>query len=119
MIKIKILNSLRDEIIKTFKKKSLEVFALIEGLLDNPNKGTVLGHVGSVSIREIRHGTYRLYFILNGHELYLFNTGKLSELLIRFIRLSKKNNQQKTIDEIKLILTRIGVTEFDDNNECI
>lgn len=114
MIKIKVLNSLRDEIIKTFKKQSVEVFNFIGTLKENPNKGTILGHVGPISIRELRFDTYRFYFILNGHELSLFNSNKLQELLIRFVRLSKKNDQQKVINEIKTILKKIGVNNFEE-----
>jgi hypothetical protein len=114
MIKIKVLNALREEIIKIFKKRSDELFDLFETLLENPNKGSILGHVGSISIRELRFDSYRIYFILNGHELSLYNSKKLAELLIRFIRMSKKNDQQKTIDEIKNILKNIGASEFEE-----
>lgn len=108
MIKIIILNRLRDEIVKTFKKDALKVFSLIEGLKENPQRGKVLGHVGGMSIREIKHAAYRFYFVVDGHHLYLFTKDQAKELLIRFVRMSKKNDQQKTIDEIKLILEKIG-----------
>ena len=104
MIKIIILKSLRDEILKTFKKGSLKIYSLIEELKQNPNKGRVLGHVGSMSIREIRYKSFRLYYIIDGHQLNLFNKELIKELLIRFIAMSKKNDQQKTIDGIKQML---------------
>lgn len=107
MIKIIILNSLRNDIYKVFKKDSLKIYSLISELEQNPKKGKILGHAGNMDIREIRYKTYRFYFIVDGHKLILFDKGKIEELLIRFVRMSKKNNQQKVIDEIKLMLKRI------------
>ncbi|MBN2142390.1 hypothetical protein JW711_03595 [Candidatus Woesearchaeota archaeon] len=112
MIKIIVLHSLRDEIYKTFKKESLKVYSLMEALKANPSKGKVLGHVGSVSIRELKYESFRFYFILDGHRLILFSKGKIEELLIRFVKMSKKNHQQKTIDEIKAILKAVGEGGF-------
>lgn len=112
MIRIIILNKLRNEIYKHFKKDSLKIYKLIEELKSNPYKGKVLGHVGSISIRELKFKSYRFYFILDGHKLLLFNKNELKSLIIRFVRLSKKNNQQKTIDEIKAILRLLGEDGF-------
>jgi len=111
MIKILVLHSLRNEIYKRFKKDALKIYKLINSLKKSPNKGDILGHVGNTSIRELKYDTYRFYFILNGNELSLYNKEKLHELLIKFVRLSKKNDQQNTIDEIKTILKKLG---FDD-----
>ncbi|MGV8150314.1 MAG: hypothetical protein ACP5NV_01160 [Candidatus Woesearchaeota archaeon] len=113
MIKIIILNKLRDEIYKNFKKDSLKIYSLIEQLNSSPEKGKILGHVGNMSIRELKYKDYRFYFIVDGHKLYLFSKGQIEELLVRFVRMSKKNNQQKTIDEIKKILEKIGEEGFE------
>lgn len=112
MIKIIVLNSLRNEIYKIFKKDSIKVYSLFEELKLNPKKGKILGHVGNMSIRELKYQTYRFYFIIDGHKLFLFDKGRIEELLIRFIKMSKKDNQQKVINEIKLILKRIGEEGF-------
>lgn len=104
MIKIIILNRLRDEIYKKFKRDSYKIFSLIGTLKENPNKGKVIGFVGDMCIREIKYKSFRFYFILNKNKLNLFNQNKLRDLLIRFIEMSKKNNQQKTINKIKEIL---------------
>ncbi|MFC1722885.1 hypothetical protein ACFL0V_01995 [Nanoarchaeota archaeon] len=108
MIKIIIVRSLRNELLKKLKKDSLKVYKLIGELKSNPNKGKSLGHVGHISIRELKYKTFRFYYILDGHKLNLFNRDQLKELLIKFIAMSKKNNQQETIDEIKAILKTIG-----------
>ncbi|HIH32052.1 TPA: hypothetical protein HA235_05065 [Candidatus Woesearchaeota archaeon] len=112
MIKIIVLNKLRDEIVKTFKKECLKIFSLIGDLENNPQKGKILGHVGNMSIRELRYKNYRFYFIVDGHKLYLFTKNQIEDILIQFVRMSKKNDQQKTIDEIKEILEKIGEKGF-------
>ena len=113
MIKIIILNNLRNEIFKTFKKKSLEIYSLIEELQSNPNKGKTLGHVGNIRIKELKYLGFRFYFILDSYKLYLFNRNQIKDLLIKFIRMSKKNNQQKTIDKIRRILQEIGFDKIE------
>lgn len=114
MIKVIILNRLRDEIYKTFKKDSSKIYSLIEDLQTSPSKGKILGAVGNMSIREIKYKNFRFYFIVDGHKIYLFNKDQIDELLIRFVRMSNKNNQQKTIDEIKFILQKIGEKGFEE-----
>jgi hypothetical protein len=113
MIKIIIMNSLRDGIYNTFKKDSLKIYSLLEGLKENPKKGKVLGNVENINIREIKYKTYRFYFVLDGHKLFLFNKNNINEILIRFVRMSKKNNQEKVINEIKWILKKISEEGFD------
>ena len=107
MINIIITNNLKTEAYKTFKKDSMRVYSLIETLRKNPNKDRVLGHVGHMSIRELRYKNFMPYFILDGRRLDLFNKDKIKELLIKFIAMSKKHNQQRTIGEIKDILKLI------------
>ncbi|NOZ80793.1 MAG: hypothetical protein GXP63_03910 [DPANN group archaeon] len=58
-------------------------------------------------LKELKYRSFRFYFIIDGNSLYLFNAEKLEELLIQFMKMSKKNDQQKTIDKIKEILRRI------------
>jgi hypothetical protein len=112
MIKIIIMNSLRNEIYSTLKKDSLKIYSLIERLKKNPKKGNVLGHVGNISIREIKYKSYRFYFIIGGHKLFLFSKRNINDLLIRFVKMSKKNNQEKVINEIKSILEKLGEEGF-------
>jgi len=113
---MKYIKRSKTTILERFNKlstlKTLKIYALIERLESNPQKGNVLGHIGTMSIRELKYKSFRFYFIVDGHKLILFNKGKIKELLIRFIRMSKKNNQQKTIEEIKTILQTIGEEGF-------
>ena len=107
MIKIIILNKLRDEIIKTFKKDSDKIFSLISTLKNNPNKGKSIGFVNDINIKELKYKTFRFYFIINKNKLNLFNKNKLKDLLIRFAEMSKKNDQQETIKKIKKMLIEL------------
>lgn len=108
MVKVEIVKSLFQEIEKRFKEESYKVIDLLETLEDNPNKGKPLGTVGGIVIKEIKYKNFRFYFIADGHKLKVFNKEELTELLIRFVRMSDKKYQQKTIDEIKTILRKIG-----------
>jgi flavodoxin len=108
MIKIVITNQLEKEIFKKFgKKECLDIIDLFETLKENPNKGKKVGSVGSVLIKEIKYKSYRFYFLTNRYELKLLLKGEIVDLLFKFIRMSKKNNQQKVINEIKNILKNL------------
>ena len=86
----------------------------MHSLGENPHKGKELGHVGGIIIKELKYNTYRFYFITDGHTLKIMDQTLLADLLIRFIRMSDKNSQQKKIDEIKNILTKVGSEGFDN-----
>ncbi len=113
MIKIVILNSLRDKIYKIFKQDSLKVYKKIKQLKTNPHKGKILTNVNDITLRELKYGSFKLYYIIDKNKLSLFNEEKLKELLIKFIAISKKNNQKRTINEIKNVLRNIGDEGFE------
>src|SRR3989344_1295750 len=113
MAKIEIAKSLFEEIESKFRKEASEIFDLMESLQDNPHKGKILGAVGGIVIKEIRYNNFRFYFITDGFKLKFTNKENLVDLLLRFVRMSDKKSQQKTIDEIKNILRTIGPEGFD------
>ena len=108
MAKVEIANSLLAEIEKKFKGEAHDIVDLLETLEDNPHKGKALGIV----IKELRYKSFRFYFITDGEKLKVFDNDKLVDLLIRFVRMSDKKDQQKVIDEIKHILRTIGEEGF-------
>lgn len=112
MAKVIITEHLKEEVYKQFKTKSTEIFELMYSLQDNPHKGKPLGSLGSVVIKEIRYENYRFYFITNGFKIKMLKKEELSELIIKFVRMSDKKTQQKTIDEIKNILRKLGEEGF-------
>lgn len=112
MAKVSIAETLKDEILKKFKKESKTIFRHMRSLKENPKKGKLLGQVGGIVVKEMKYKNFRFYFITDGHKLKLMNESNLVDLLIRFVRMSDKKDQQETINEIKKILTNFGTEGF-------
>ena len=112
MAKVIFTKRLEEEINKIFKKESTKIFESMRELENNPHKGKPLGQVGGIVIKEIRRESYRFYFITDGFKLKMLQKEELTDLLIKFVRISDKKAQQKTIDEIKDILRKIGEEGF-------
>lgn len=112
MAKVEISERLKENIFKKFKEKSKEIFDLMYTLKDNPKKGKVVGQVSGVIIKELKYKNFRFYFITNGYQLRVLDSEELQDLVIKFVRMSDKKNQQKTIEEIKNILRKLGEESF-------
>ena len=108
MAKVVITASLKEEIFRKFKAESERIFLQMKSLENEPHKGKALGHVGGVVIKELKYEKYRFYFITDGHVLKFGTDDDLAALLIKFVRMSDKKNQQKIIDEIKMVLKSMG-----------
>ncbi len=113
MAKVILLKQLEEEINKKFKGESVEIFELMYSLEENPHKGKLLGNVGGVVIKELKYRSFRFYFITDGYKLKILDEDSLTDLLIRFVRMSDKKDQQETINEIRNILIKIGPEGFD------
>ena len=112
MAEVIITKNLEKEINKKFRNESIKIFELLYSLKENPKKGKVLGNVGKIVIKEIRYENFRFYFITEGYKLKLLKIEELMDLMIKFVRMSDKNSQQKTIDEIKVVLRKLGDEGF-------
>ncbi len=112
MAKVEIIRSLFEEVQKKFKGESHEIIDLMESLETNPHKGKSLGHVAGIVIKELRYNNFRFYFITDGYKLKFFDQQSLVDLLIKFVRMSDKKDQQKTIEEIRKILVHFGPDGF-------
>ncbi len=112
MAKVIITRKLEEEIYKVFKKESTRIFELMYALEENPHKGTAVGNIGGIIIKELRYGGFRFYFITDGFKIKMLQKEELNNILIKFIRMSNKKDQQKIIDEIKDILRKIGESGF-------
>jgi hypothetical protein len=110
---VRITKNLEKEINKRFRKESLKIIHHLYSLNENPTKGKELGAVGSSVIKEIKYKSFRFYFITKGHKLKILKAEELKDLLIKFVRMSNKKDQQKTINEIKIILRILGDEGFD------
>tara|TARA_Y100000310_G_C20537482_1_gene741581 strand:- start:423 stop:767 length:345 start_codon:yes stop_codon:yes gene_type:complete len=112
MARVSIAQNLKEEILKKFKKESKIIFRQMYSLGDNPIKGKPLGNIGRILIKELKYKSSRFYFILEGDKLKIMDKSLLTELLIKFVRMSNKKHQQKTINEIKNILIKLGPEGF-------
>ncbi len=100
MAKVLISEKLKDEHIKKFKEASGTIFRQMYYLEKNPHKGKLLGQVGGIAIKELKYKNFRFYFITDGYKLKIMSQENLTDLLIRFVRMSDKKHQQETINEI-------------------
>ncbi len=112
MAKVEIIKSLFEEIQKKFGGEAHKIIDLLETLEENPHKGKPLGQVGGIIIKEIRYKSFRFYFITDGYKLKVMNKEDLIDLLIKFVRMSDKKDQQETIEEIRKILFKFGQEAF-------
>ncbi len=112
MAKVEITETLLLEITKKFKQQSVEILEHLKSLESSPHKGKVLGNVGGIIIKELKYSGFRFYFITDGFKIKCIDESKLVDLLLRFVRMSDKNHQQETINEIKHILRTIGPAGF-------
>ena len=112
MAKVIITKSLEAEINKKFKGESIKIFELMKSLEDNPKKGKPLGNVGGIIIKEIRYSLCRFYFIADGYKIKMLGASELKDLIIKFVRMSDKKDQQKVINEIKDVLRKLGEQGF-------
>ena len=112
MAKVEIAEHLENEINSKFKGESVKIFDLMYSLEENPKKGKLLAHVGNISISELKYENYRFYFITDNYKVRFMEIKDLGDLLIKFVRMSDKKTQQKTIDEIKSVLKKFGEEGF-------
>ncbi len=112
MARVEIVESLYEEIERKFKGRASEVFDLMESLEQSPHKGKSLGHVGDIVIKELKFEGFRFYFLADGHTLKFADEHALQDLLLRFVRMSDKKEQQQAINEIKHILKAVGSSGF-------
>jgi len=112
MAKVEIIRPLFNEIKKKFKGESHKIIDLLESLEENPHKGKSLGNVAGIVIKELKYKKFRFYFIADGYKLKILAKEELVDLLLKFVRMSDKKSQQKTINEIREVLIKIGVEGF-------
>tara|TARA_Y100000310_G_C20552278_1_gene748689 strand:- start:72 stop:392 length:321 start_codon:yes stop_codon:yes gene_type:complete len=98
---------LEKEIYKRFKGESVKIFELMFSLKEFPKKGKFVGKIGKIAIKELRYKSFRFYFLVDAFKVKFLKLDDLENLLIKFIRMSDKKNQQKVIDEIKDFLRKI------------
>ena len=113
MAKVQIIDSLAKENQKRFKDKSHKIISLLESLEENPHKGKPGEKAGGIEIKGLKYKKFRFYFIVDGQKLRIYSKEGLTDLLMKFVRMSDKKTQQKTIKEIREILIKIGKESFE------
>ncbi len=112
MARVKIIDSLEKEIRKKFKKESIIIFKHLKSLEEIPTKGKRIGIFAGTIVKELKYKNFRFYFLIEGKEIKFLSRDELKNYLIKFVRMSDKKSQQKTINEIKNILIKIGAGGF-------
>jgi len=107
-VNVEISEDLYQEISKKFKKESIKIFKKLKSLEDTPKQGKKVGKVGRILIKELKYESFRFYFIVDGIRLKLLSKGELDAFLVKFVKMSKKNGQNKVIEEIKETLRDLG-----------
>ncbi len=108
MAKVIITRALQEEMFSKFKEKSEDIFLRMKQLETNSSQGKAVGNIGGIVIKELKYEKFRFYFITDGHVLKFGSIDELANLVIKFVRMSEKKNQQKIIENIKSILKSIG-----------
>lgn len=112
MAKVEIIDSLFNQIRKKFKGEAHKIIDLLETLEENPHKGKPLGSVAGIAIKELKYKKFRFYFIVEKERLMFYSKEELTDLLLKFVRMSDKKSQQKVINEIREILIKLSPHEF-------
>lgn len=109
MARVIITESLFKTIRKRFSISEANlVIDSLESLETNPHKGKTLCTVEGILIKEIKHKKYRFYCVTDRHTLKFGTEDELASLLIKFVRMSEKKDQQKAIDSVKSTLKSLG-----------
>ena len=114
MTEIIITKALSKKLRKFFSSTELrKIISLMRSLLTSPKKGKLLASVGGVVIKELKYKKFRLYFITDGHVIKFGTNDELNFLIIKFIDISDKKDQQKIIDKLKLLLESLSFDDFE------
>lgn len=109
MVIVRIDDSLIKKLEKIFNKKELsELKQLFLSLQENPYQGDLIYAFGNFVLKEKKYKTFRFYFLHSRKILIIKDIDKLKDEIIRFIEMSKKNNQQKIIDKLKEMIKKLG-----------
>lgn len=105
MVKVVIDVRLQKKLEKKFNKAELnDLKQLFLSLQDNPFQGDFLHTFGSFVLKEKKYKSFRFYFLHSKKLLVIKDIADLKDEVIRFIEMSKKNNQQRVIDKLKNFL---------------
>lgn len=108
MVIVDFTEGFEKELKKNLSKKNA-IDAVKKLMKTTPNEGDIIASIGNILLKEKRLNTFRFYFVQLQEGVRFLSKEELKEFLIRFIGLSKKNNQQKIIDKLKKQLQEFGM----------
>lgn len=82
------------------KQEYCEVKKKFLSLKKDPYKGKLLHVLGNVVLKELKHKSFRFYFLTSHNLIKIIAKVDLEKELIKFIRMSKKSDQAQVIQEI-------------------
>ena len=95
MVIVRIDKSLVKKLEKRFNAKELkDIKSLFLSLQENPFQGDLLYTFGNFVLKEKKYKSFRFYFIHSHRILIIKDIDSLRDEIIRFIEMSKKNDQQ-------------------------
>ena len=105
---VRIDDSLVKKLEKRFNKNELkELKKIFLSLQDNPYQGDLVYSFGNFVLKEKKYKTFRFYFLHSRKILIIKDLEELKDEIIRFIEMSKKNNQQRIIDKLKEMMNKL------------
>lgn len=113
MIQVKLSPILIKKVRKTFKNKAKKIFHWMCQLKENPNRGKFVASIGFVELRELKYeNSFRFYFFTNQKLVKVLEEDELQSMIIKFVEMSKKKEQQKIINKLKEDLKKYGFDWF-------
>ena len=112
MVEVILDDSLKKKIYKKFKEESVKIFKAMMQLETHPHKGKLLATVSNIHIKELKYKGFRFYFLTDGHLLKFGTEEDIASLIIKFVRMSEKKDQQKVINELRQLLDSMGFNDL-------
>lgn len=112
MAKVIITKALKEEMFRKFGALAENLFLKMKSLEQQPQRGKAIGNVDGIVIKELKEGKFRFYCVTEGHRLKFGTEDELASLLIKFVKMSDKKDQQKAIDSVKHLLQTLGFDAF-------
>ena len=112
MAKVIITERLEREINRKFRGEAVRVFSLMLTLETSPQKGKEIAGIGGIAVKELKYGKCRFYFLADRNKIKFLKSEEISDMALKFVRMSEKKDQQKVIEEIKRVLRSIGAEGF-------
>jgi hypothetical protein len=93
-------------------QESEKIIDFLESVEQNPNKGKILTSVKGILVKELKYKNFRFYFLTDGKILKFGTQEELLNLIIKFVNMSDKKDQQKVINEIKKLIENLSFDDF-------